>query len=177
MALELNGTTGIVTANLNSALTDAIAKSVAIIADRKTAGTPGGTSTLGSWQTRDLNTEVIDVNGLVTLSSNQFTLQAGKYVVDWDASAYTGVNQHVSRIYNITDTEIVSESLVGRSVVNASTVYSSGSGYIDIASVKVFELQHRTQASVTTYGFGLPTNGYFTVSYEQYSIVKITKVG
>jgi hypothetical protein len=177
MALELNGTTGIVNANLNSVLADEITNSVAIIADRKTAGVAGGTFTLGSWQTRDLNTEVIDVNGLVTLSSNQFTLQAGKYIVDWAASAYTGVNQHVSRIYNITDTEIVSESLVGRNPTSSSTVCSSGRGYIDIASEKVFELQHRCQTSVTTYGFGLPSDAYFVVSYEQYSQIKITKVG
>ena len=155
----------------------AFSESIAIIADRKTAGTAGGTATLGAWRTRDLNTEVSDVNGIVTIASNQFTLQAGKYIVDWYAPVFSIVNQHISRIYNITDTAIVSESITSRVANTSNTALSTGTGYIDIASAKVFELQHRVQTTVSTNGFGLPANGYFTVSYEQYSLIKIAKVG
>ena len=155
----------------------AISKSIAIIADRKTAGTAGGTATLGAWRTRDLNTEVSDVGGIVTIASNQFTLQAGKYIVDWHAPVFSIVNQHISRIYNITDTAIVSESITSRVANTSNTALSTGTGYIDIASAKVFELQHRVQTTVSTNGFGLPTQPYWTTSYEQYSLIKIAKVG
>jgi hypothetical protein len=53
----------------------------AYLRDEKPANTAGGAATTGSWQTRTLNTEVIDTNAIVALSANQFTLGAGIYVI------------------------------------------------------------------------------------------------
>ena len=39
-----------------------------------------GAFTSGDWRTRDINTEVADPDSIVTLASNQFTLQAGSYL-------------------------------------------------------------------------------------------------
>tara|TARA_R110000796_G_C14421942_1_gene420040 strand:- start:242 stop:748 length:507 start_codon:yes stop_codon:yes gene_type:complete len=152
-------------------------KSVAVIADRKTAGTQGGTATSGSWQTRDLNTEVSDVAGIVTIASNQFTLQAGSYIVDWNAVFYNSTNQSISRIYNITDSAIVSVSISARATSGVGSKLSIGIGYIDITSAKVFELQQRVQTTVSGTGYGLASNAYFTMPYEQYALIKIAKVG
>ena len=66
----------------------AYAKSVAIIADVKAYNADGGTFTQNVWQTRDLNTELDDPLNIVTIASNQFTLQAGTYLVEWSAPAW-----------------------------------------------------------------------------------------
>ena len=52
-------------------------ESYAIIADQKSSTTQGGGFTSGAWRTRDLNTEIADADGIVSISSNQFTLGAG----------------------------------------------------------------------------------------------------
>ena len=57
------------------------------LSDVKSAGTAGGTFTSGSWQTRTLNTEDSDTGGNCSLSSNQFTLDAGTYEINARASA------------------------------------------------------------------------------------------
>ncbi|SVB60040.1 uncharacterized protein METZ01_LOCUS212894, partial [marine metagenome] len=46
--------------------------SYAIIADQKAQNTAGGTFTSGAWRTRDLNTEITDPDGIVSISSNEF---------------------------------------------------------------------------------------------------------
>ena len=74
----------------------------AVIADQKTSGTDGGTFTSGAWRTRDLNTEVTDVDNIVSISSNQFTLQAGTYLIKARATAYD-CDRHQLRLRNITD--------------------------------------------------------------------------
>ena len=71
--------------------------SYAIIADQKSSGTDGGTATSGSWQTRDLNTEIADPDGIVSISANQFTLAAGNYLITWSAPA-GDVRGHQSRL-------------------------------------------------------------------------------
>ena len=76
--------------------------SYAIIGDQKSAGTEGGTFTSGAWQTRDLNTEISDPDGIISISSNQFTLAAGTYLVNASAPAHK-VNGHQIRLYNTTD--------------------------------------------------------------------------
>ncbi len=50
--------------------------SYAIIADHKAQNTAGGTFTSGAWRTRDLNTEITDPDGIVSIASDQFTLAA-----------------------------------------------------------------------------------------------------
>ena len=57
--------------------------SVAIIGDQKASGTHSGTATSGSWFTRDLNTEFFDPDGIVSIATNQFTLGAGKYFIEF----------------------------------------------------------------------------------------------
>ncbi|MDP6772243.1 MAG: hypothetical protein QF704_16175, partial [Anaerolineales bacterium] len=79
--------------------------SYAIIADQKSQSTEGGTFTSGAWRTRDLNTEIADPDGIVSISSNQFTLGAGSYLIRWVCVCFL-VNQNQTRLYNVTDSSV-----------------------------------------------------------------------
>ena len=55
-------------------------KTYAIICDEKAHNAHAGTFTSGL-RTRDLNTEIADPDGIVSISNNQFTLSAGDYLM------------------------------------------------------------------------------------------------
>mgnify|MGYP003327440572 CR=1 FL=1 len=75
--------------------------SYAVIVDEKTADTNGGTFTQDAWQTREINTEVADPDGIVTIASNQFTLGAGNYLIRWQCPAVQ-VERHQTRFFDVT---------------------------------------------------------------------------
>ena len=147
--------------------------SYAVVRDEKGATTQGGTFTTGGHRTRDLNTEHFDPDGIVSLSSNQFTLQAGTYFIRWSAPAFN-VSRHVSRLTNITDDSVVE---VGTSEYTQSdsntTTHSTGNARVTIAGAKAFEIQHYSQGTQAANGFGVDTNGQSTISV--YTVVEIFK--
>ena len=150
-----------------------ISAPVAYVKDKKTSGTDGGTFTLGAWRTRDLNDLSGDIAAVgVTLASNQFTLQAGKYDFDIVAPAFA-VNSHTAKLYNITDSLDVEFGNSGRSTVSqqSSTLYTS----LTITKATTFEVQHSSQSTTASNGFGVNVGGYYTVAYEIYTQVKITR--
>ena len=153
----------------------AYAKSVAIIADVKAYDVAGGNFTLNAWRTRDLNTELDDPSNIVTITSNQFTLQAGTYLVEWSAPAYK-VDRHSSRLQNITDstTEELGTSEYASQSLNVSN-RSMGACVLTITGAKAFEIQHWAYVTSSQYGFGVnsPVSGHNSV----YTIVKIHKIG
>ena len=153
----------------------AYAKSVAIIADVKAYNVNGGTFTQDAWRTRDLNTELDDPSSIVTIASNQFTLQAGTYLVEWSAPAYN-VNRHSSRLQNITDSTTDSEG-TSEYVSNADDIVtkSIGAKVITITSAKAFEIQHYGGTTSATWGFGLSSN--ISGQNSVYTLVKIHKIG
>lgn len=132
-------------------LIDAAGTLIAIIEDQKTSGTGGGTFNSGADRTRDLNTLVYNRNTLISLGSNQFTIPAGDWEIEWVAPAYQ-INTHQSFLYNVTDaTEVArgSSSQVGNTTNAVSISY--GSYRVSIAASKVFEIRHRC---LTTGTFG-----------------------
>ena len=145
--------------------------SYAIIADQKAQNTAGGTFTSGAWRTRDLNTEIADPDGIVSISSNQFTLGVGSYLIRWSAPAYQ-TNNHQTRLYNVTSASVVA---VGTTEYADATnlVYnrSCGAARVTIASSTVYALEHRCTTTVSGNGFGVAAN--FTT--EQYGLVEIFK--
>ena len=154
----------------------AYAKSVAIIADVKAYNGAAGAFTNGAWRTRDLNTELDDPSNIVTIASNQFTLQAGTYLVEWAAPAYK-VSRHSSRLQNITDstTDAESASAYANDPELLVTV-SMGAGIVTITTAKTFEIQHYSiVTNSTTAGFGV-TSGISGVN-SVYTLVKIHKIG
>ena len=78
--------------------------SFARIVDKKPATVAGGSSIAGT-QNRDLNTIQYDDDNIVTLVDNDFTLQAGTYVINYSAPA-NRVEAHNVSLYDYTDSAI-----------------------------------------------------------------------
>jgi|SaaInlV_165m_DNA_3_1040750.scaffolds.fasta_scaffold07763_6 hypothetical protein len=145
--------------------------SYAIIADQKAQNTQGGTFTSGAWRIRDLQTEIADPDGIVSIASEQFTLAAGTYLIKWSAPAAL-VTAHKSRLYNVTDTATVG---VGLSAYANNTYWggstSSGAARTTIAGSTVFRIEHQCGSTQATYGLGITSN----FDTEQYTLVEIFK--
>lgn len=129
-----------------------------VLEDQKTQNTAGGTATAGSWEARDLNTEVFDPDGLVSISSNQFTLGAGTYVIYFSAPGYK-VTRHRARLWSVSDSTSVG---LGSSALAAtageSTTESAGYTRFTIASSKTFRIEQRVESTSASNGRGLPSN-------------------
>ena len=134
--------------------------SYAIIADVKASNANGGTFTSGDWRTRDLNTEISDEDGMVSISSNQFTLAAGSYLIIFTAPAMrVGGNQ--TRLYNATTSAEVQRGQLAFSSTNSVSSADKSTGYarVVISGSTVFEIQHRGFDTEATFGFGAGTAG------------------
>lgn len=79
--------------------------SYAILAEEHVSGTNVTSSSI-TWNARSINTEISDVDGIVTLSSGKFTPQSGDYFIDVLAIA-KGTNVSRLRLYNVTGTSVV----------------------------------------------------------------------
>ena len=163
--LDVNGTLDVTGATVTG-LSAGLFSSYAIIADQKAQNTHGGTFTSGAWRTRDLNTELADPDGIVSISSNQFTLGAGTYLIKWAAPTY-GVGYQQARLYNVTDSAVAS---VGMSSYASQAWISEGSARVTIAGSKAFSIEHRCGSTYAT-GFGYEAN----FGTEQYTTVEIFK--
>ena len=153
----------------------ALAKSVAIIADVKAYNVDGGSFHQDAWRTRDLNTELHDPSNIVTIASNQFTLQAGTYLIEWFAPVYR-VDRHSSRLQNITDgtTDAISVNAYSNNT-NTGATNSVGAGIVTLSGAKAFEIQHYASLTKTTNGFGLDTD--IVGQNSVYTLVKIHLIG
>ena len=147
--------------------------SVAVIADQQPNGTDGGTANNGDWRTRVLNTEISDPDGIVSISSNQFTLGSGTYLISWSAPAYNCA-RHQSKLYDITGS---ADLVAGSSAYTASSDYvvtrSMGSYVHAITANNTYEIRHRVETSRADNGFGV-TSSFGIVNI--YTIVNITKL-
>ena len=146
--------------------------SFAVIGDQKGTNTAGGSSTSGAFYTRDLNTEFVDDDNIVTLSGNQFTLQAGTYLIKASAPAYKA-SRHQILIWNATD----STGQVGTSEYAGSgesvQTRSHAIGRFTIGAAKAFEIRHRVGNSLATYGLGVESN--YDLLNSIYTVVEIYK--
>ena len=128
--------------------------SVAVIVDQKANNTEGGTFTSGDWRIRDLNTEISDPDGIVSVSSNQFTLGAGTYLISWSAPAFVTAI-HVSKLYSVTDS---SDLRIGTSEYSNSShgthTHSKGHFVHTISASHVYEIRHRCSTTRSINGFG-----------------------
>lgn len=146
--------------------------SAARITDSKTSGTNGGTITSGAWRTRDLNTIEDDPDSIVTLSSNQFTLGAGTYLIQWSAPVYR-VNSHKTQLYDVTGaTDLGKGSSEYSNNGDSVQTISVGSDVVTLTASNTFEIQHRCQTTVTSDGFGVAAS----FAAEKYAMVTIFKL-
>lgn len=141
--------------------------------DQQASGTDGGTFTSGAWQTRLLNTEVVDTGGHCTLSSNQFTLAAGTWWIDANAPAFN-VTFHKLRLRNITD---ASDTLIGTSAYSSvgqdMQTLALLTGQFTIAGSTTFELQHQCSVTQSGLGFGVASSYGVIEIYAQVTLLKL----
>ena len=148
------------------------------LADANNTGNQnGGDFNSGDWRTRILDTEITDSDGIVSLSSNQFTLQAGNYfIVAW-ASALQ-VNGHQARLRDITNSATRAH---GSSEYSSNNYYVTSKSWIFTrvtpSSATAYELQHRCQTSVSGVGFGNGSGDQWTqeANGDTYCMVIIFK--
>jgi len=142
-----------------------------LIQDQKAQNTAGGTATSGSFQKRDLNTEVVDTGGLAAIASSVITLQPGTYRCQWSCPANNAVLQNQSRLRNTSDT-IDYMGTTERAGANIQC-RSTGAARFTITSAKNFELQHQVNTTVATNGFGVAGN----FATEVFSIIEFWREG
>jgi hypothetical protein len=154
----------------------AVPQKVAILADVKSNGTAGAAAVAG-WQTRPLNTEE-DVNNLVTLSNNEFTLSAGTYLIEWSAAAYA-VNAHQTKLTNVTDgtTQQMGSSAYAFASGDGANTYSSGSTRVVITTNKTYKIEHYCQTANSTNGLGRAVSSGEDNIYTQVTITDLEIVG
>ena len=145
----------------------------AVIGDVKANDVDGGTFTSGDWRTRDLNTELIDADGIVSISSNQFTLQAGSYFIQAQAMAYR-VNRHMVKLYQTSGTPAdiaFGTSMYANSAYNGNN-FSFVKARVTITTATTYEIRHQGDTNHSTFGFGLGSNFSTT---ELFTVVQIFK--
>ena len=149
--------------------------SYAIIADVKADNANAGTFTSGAYRTRDLNTEIADADGIVSISSNQFTLTAGSYFIKWRCPYYN-IGYSKSRLANTTDTSYVNgEASYGRAGPTYQAGYVAGQGRVTISGTKVYEIQHICDTTQSGSGFGLDYAHTGNATEAIYTTVEIFK--
>ena len=134
-------------------------------------GADGGTFTSGAMRTRVLNTEE-DPSNIVSLSSNQFTLGAGTYIIRWSAPAYE-VSQHVTQLYDITGSAVAARGSQAYSYYasDVSDSRSVGIARVTITGDTAYEIQHQAGMTQNTNGFGPGMGGQL----YKFTIVEILK--
>jgi len=146
--------------------------SYALIKDQKSNGTAAGNSVQTTWTQRDLNTETADPDGIVSISSNNFTLGAGSYLIKWEECNYKG-NDHTSRLYDVTNSAVKQYS---QCTVGSATYYGSsetqGSCRVTITGDTAYRIEYyQTGGAVSTNGLGQKCNQGDEV-YTQVEIYK-----
>jgi len=169
-AANLTGTLPAISGANLTGLSAGLFSSYAILADQKANNTNG--SGLGSsWATRDLNTEIADPDGIVSLNNNQFTLQAGSYFIESMSIIHRG-NTSQSRLTNETDGTVVQYGMsVHASDGNSGNVISPVVARVTIGSAKAFEISSRVSNNDGE-NSGLANN---FGNIQIYTIVKIFK--
>jgi len=143
--------------------------SYAIIADQKSSGTDGGTFTAGSFQHRDLNTILYDPDSIVSLSSNDFTLQAGSYLVRASAPAFA-VDANMCLLRNHTDSTNIQTGTTEDAQGFAQT-RSFVSARFTLSGAKALRITHKCESTRATTGLGSKT-GFTTETYTMVEIFK-----
>ena len=147
--------------------------SVAVIADQKASSSNSGDFNGSGWRTRELNTEISDPDGIVSIASDQFTLTSGTHLIEWSCPVYK-VDRHQTKLYSITNS---SDLAAGTSdyadSVNSVANRSFGAFVHTISASHTYEIRHYSQSTQNTNGFGV--DGQTGIN-SIYTLVKISKL-
>jgi hypothetical protein len=97
--------------------------------------------TAGDWRTCPLN-EVTGDTSIVNLSSGQFTIPGGSYLIYINAAA-SSVNSHQARLYNVTSSSVESSSMPQRVAGGAFVSGTFLSTKLELGAATTFELQQK----------------------------------
>ena len=146
--------------------------SYAVICDQKANNTNGGQPpNTTAYNKRDLNTEIADADGIVSISSNEFTLQAGTYLVKARAPGFR-MDRHQAKLYNVTDSSDIQYGSSEHSADSvAVTTYSHITARFTLSGAKALAIYHRCE-NTDGEGYGLANN--FS-NVQIYTVVEIFK--
>jgi len=176
--LKTDGSGGLSWVNQSSGSGSGLFASYARISDTKAYNVSAGASLGDDTQIRTLNTEDFDPDGIVSLSSNQFTLGAGTYFIKY-RTTYMQTDRSVAFIYDVTASSAIQMSVsIGYSIDSSADDGDSliGSCRVTISSDNVYELRHYTQTARATYGLGVAHGENSLSSLNNvYTIIEIYK--
>jgi len=143
-----------------------------IVRHELAANTSGGNTVSGAWNTRPLNTTVVNTISGASLSSNRVTLPAGRYAITATSAVSNGAYNKL-RLRNITSGTTLcagmSMRISGGNLDTLNTLINE----ITIGSPIVVELQHYTSFGVATIGLGEPVNASEVEVYAEMRIEKL----
>ena len=167
--LDVNGTID-VTGATKTGFPEELFSSYAVIVDSKASTSGGGGFTSGAWRTRDLNLEIADPDGIVSISSNEFTLAAGSYLITWSCPHHQVTNCE-TRLYDVTGTAHVQSGSSGYSGTGANTQgRDMGAARVTPSGSNVYRIEHRCDVTNGTNGFGV------SVAYGETIIFTIVEI-
>ena len=152
--------------------TKPIFTSYALLEDQKSSGTTGGTNTEDTWATRDLNTEVADPDGIVSISSNDFTLQAGSYLIKWTSPFYR-VGEIKTRLLDVTNS--AARGAGSSAYTNTSgndQVESTGSARVTPSGATAYRIQYYNSDVKSSNGLGVEASSGEVEVFTQVEIYK-----
>lgn len=151
-----------------------------LLQEQQPAGTNAGNfSAVNVWDRRNLNTKVIDNQGVCTLSTQQFILAPGTYMIDAWAIAVDS-DDHVIRIWGTDGTLLYGSheqtTHIGSSDINVTRSRLTG---MLVSTGQTFEMDHACAGNVGIgEGYSMGFGGNLTVSYTNvYSQVFLQKIG
>ena len=147
--------------------------SYAIVAEVRSGTSDAGTLTANTWMTRAINTEIADPDGIVSISSNQFTLQAGTYLIEWSAPAWR-CDRHTTRLYDVTNSAARGNATLEFSQDSGSYTQSSSRGFarVTISGATEYRLQTRGNVTKSGDGLGIDPNNLASCIYAMAKIYK-----
>ena len=149
------------------------ALSYAIVAEIRSGTSDAGTLTANTWMTRAINTEIADPDGIVSISSNQFTLQAGTYLIEWSAPAWR-CDRHTTRLYDVTNSAARGNATIEFSQDSGSYTQSSSRGFarVTISGATVYKLETKGNVTKSNDGLGVDPNNLASCIYAMAKIYK-----
>jgi hypothetical protein len=170
-AANITGTLPAISGANLTGITAPIFGNYAVLMGTKSEGEDGGTFTSGQWQVRDLNTEYYDPDGIVTLSSNIFVLQAGYYFIRFSATAHR-VGTHKCVLFRESGTQtIFAHGSSERLVTDGGSNRSEGIWRGQISGTVNLQIRHRCSSTRDNDGLGKASSA----GEELYTIVEIFK--